>query len=163
MTILSSTGSLCIIEPLPAQRLKPITWRRISLMIWGCALLALIGLALTSCVSPIVPLPVAHSQPAFSGNSQNSGLVAIDPINGATVNRDLLDKYNWLALLYSRDPRFVPPIRPNDGITPALTSGLYYMDLEHWDRYLAMLRWHGEPPIAPKPSILKRLLDSVVK
>ena len=97
------------------------------------AWLAFLGL-LGCTVAPKIVAP--PSSPYFSGNAVNGGLIDLGPpvpkghvpVGPAHVTAEWVAAYAALAKKYGKD--FVPPVHPDDGLTPR-PDGTYSVDLEH--------------------------------
>jgi hypothetical protein len=94
----------------------------VSAAISGAALLILPGCT-------VVPHEVTVKAPAFVGNVQNGGVIAIRP-DGVQVAPELVAKYAVLAKKYGKD--LTPPVKPGDGVSGPLADGTFLIDKEHF-------------------------------
>jgi len=94
----------------------------------ACAVLAAVGILLTSCT---VAPPVVHPKTVnYVGNSENGGVISLGPGNKgpAVVTQEWVKAYAVLAKKYGKD--LTPPVKPGDGVLPQ-PNGTFTVDLEH--------------------------------
>ena len=122
--------------------------RNVLVTVWGLALACILLLALTACTAPPKIPVVTRATVDYVQNVQDAGLVGIDAQHGALIRSPLVTRYNALIDQYGKNPQFAPPLVHDEGVTPA-PAGLFYMDLEHWQKFLLMNRWHrsGQTPV----------------
>jgi hypothetical protein len=90
-------------------------------------------LALAGCASTVTPTTV------------NSSIVEID--NGyisrvghaCLITPDAVVRYNALIGRYGNDPLFLPPLKPNDGVTPSGAN--FLIDDQHMVDFALMNSW----------------------
>jgi len=83
---------------------------------------------------------VVPGQASFSGTSQNSGMLGLEPVSGSEIiSGGARSNYNALVGVYGA--KYLPPLRPDDGIT-GFTNGTYLLDKSHLFAYLQMCVWH---------------------
>ena len=115
--------------------------RNVLVAVWGLAIVSLIALVLTACTAP-PKIPVAtRTTVDYVQNVQDAGVVGIDAQHGALVRQPLVTRYNALIDQYGKNTQFTPALVHDEGVT-AGPAGLFYMDLEHWQKFLLMNRWH---------------------
>lgn len=107
--------------------------RKLGLFIAGIVsmVLALTALALAFGGCTVAPQPVAPpAAPAFSGNSQDGGVLDLGPNNKgpARVDAEWVLAYDFLIRTYGKD--FTPPLKADDGVIER-ADGTFSVDLEH--------------------------------
>ena len=92
------------------------------------ALLVLLALALLmGCTTTLTPVQPAAKVASWDGTNQNSGFVRWTN-GGGILTPHACDRYNGLIALYGG--RFVPPLKPDAGLTQC-QDGLWFIDAQH--------------------------------
>lgn len=85
---------------------------------WVAGAFFAIWFAVSGC-GTVTPKPVKASQASFDGGLQNSGFLSFtnSPYAHCGVfTASAVARYNALAVIWGRDPRFVPPVKAWDGV-----------------------------------------------
>lgn len=112
---------------------------------------------LTGCIShTIVPTDQRPTQASYDGNYRDSGVVSATPA-GLLVTERVRERYNAMITSYGKDPAFMPPLLPDQGLTPASPElvaatkrgPLFIMSQQAAVHFSTLNRWRrmGKPPI----------------
>lgn len=101
----------------------------------ACLLMA--ACVLSSCFGTVTPKAPKPALASFDAGLQDSGFLGWT--NAPTAHSGILTasamaRYNLLAQRWGNDARFVPPVKPWDGVTMILTNRTatnYILDAEH--------------------------------
>ena len=106
----------------------------------GSSLFAVAVLAAALCSCTITPRQVTSTEPGFSGNVANSGILGFSPDGSAIIDEHARSEYNALLARYA-DKLLVRT--PQDaGLRAANTvAGTWLMDKEHLELYGVMKAW----------------------
>lgn len=128
----------------------------------------LLGFVMLGC-STVAPKVIKARQGSFDavpdakGNYQNSGVLGFT--NGlAIITPTARARYN--ALVVKWGVHFLPPVKPDDGLTlmtvpvqvalplggqPSKSAELWLMDKDHLDKWATMATWQLQPPPVKPP------------
>ncbi len=65
--------------------------------------------------STVKPKVVEAQEIAYDNGVQNAGVLGLDD-TGAIITPTKREEYNALIALYGKDPKFLPPLRKDDGV-----------------------------------------------
>lgn len=119
-----------------------------------CAAAAVI---ICGCARTVAPRPVADQTASWDGNEQNSGFIGYAPDGSGIITSHAQARYNALVVLFGS--RFVPPLRPGDGLK-ATGTNTWMIDAQHLEYFTRMNRWHKSGERSDeKTGFLKVALD----
>ena len=103
-----------------------------------CALLIMVLCACTT----VIKHPIVSKGASWDGTQQNSGWYGQDDSGAGLVSQHFVDRYNALCVKWGE--RFVPPIRPGEGLTYVPFMQCWRIDQQHASAMAKMNRWNKE-------------------
>lgn len=103
--------------------------------------IALLSLGLAACT--VTPKRVTDSTPSFDGAVRNSGFIGFDAAGNGILTPLARERYNLLIAEFGQ--RYLPPLRPDAGITPTSTN-TYLIAPQYLVDFREMNRWRKAKP-----------------
>ena len=118
-------GQYMPIEEVRQSRVRRTAQCRATLAILALTL-ALGGLLAVGpgCTNTIPNVTVSHGA-AYDGNDRNSGFIGWDQAGNGILTASAVERYNLLMVRYGT--KFVPPVRPSEGVSFAGTNIVMYV------------------------------------
>ena len=102
---------------------------------------AIVGLAIAAAILPlgcttVTPKAVNAAGASFDGNLPTSGILEDLPNGDRRITPHVKARYAALVAIYGKT--YLPPLKPDEGVTPAPDGINYLIDREHFVDFLDM-------------------------